>query len=153
MNDFWIAKNSKKMSKFFLLKVGLFATVAPHDQDGWNFQKTQFLNRGVICQNFQEASLKTVDLPPDVLFEFKNLKNFSKFSFYKFFYLPRLHHMATCWNFLETHFLNRRVICRRGSLKTMDSPPDVLFELKKKQIFLNFSFYKFVYLPRWHHMA
>ena len=68
MNDFWI--------KFFLLKVGLLATVAPHDQDGWNFQKTQFLNRGVICQNFQEASLKTVDFPPDVLFELKKTQIF-----------------------------------------------------------------------------
>ena len=38
---------------------------------GWNFQETQFLKRTVMCQNFQEASLRTVDFPQDGLLNFK----------------------------------------------------------------------------------
>jgi len=36
---------------------------------GWNFEEVQFLKRGAMCQNFQEANLKTVDSPQDELFE------------------------------------------------------------------------------------
>ena len=35
---------------------------------GCNFEEIQFLNRGVMCQNFQEASFKNVDFPQDGLF-------------------------------------------------------------------------------------
>jgi len=52
---------------------------------GRNFEETQFLNRGVLCRNFQETSLKTVDFPQDELFESQKSKFFQFFSIFCFY--------------------------------------------------------------------
>ena len=46
--------------------------MAPQGLGGWNFEEIQFLNRGVMCKNFQEASFKNVDFPQDGLFGSQN---------------------------------------------------------------------------------
>ena len=46
--------------------------MARHGLGGWNFEEIQFLNRGVMCKNFQEASFKNVDFPQDGLFGSQN---------------------------------------------------------------------------------
>ena len=65
--NFLEVKN-QNFSNFFTSKSYCTATMAPQGLGGWNVEEIQFLNRGVMCQNFQEASFKNVDFPQDGLF-------------------------------------------------------------------------------------
>ena len=57
--------NNQNFSNLFASRIGYTATLAAQGLGGWNFEEIQFLNRRVMCWNFYEASLKTVDFPPD----------------------------------------------------------------------------------------
>jgi len=158
--NFLVVKNQNSFHFCFTSKSCCTATMAARVLGGWNFETIQFLNRGVMGWNFQEASLKTVDFPQDELFESQ------KSIFVSKFFASRIDCTTTMaaqglggWNFEEIQFLNREVMCRNfqeASLKTVDFPQDELFGSKKIKIFsIFFYFEKFLYChdgstgPRW----
>ena len=65
-------KNLNIFQFFFTSKSCCTATMAAQGLGGWNFEEIQFLKRGVMCWQFQEASLKTVDFPQDGHFGSQN---------------------------------------------------------------------------------
>ena len=64
------AKSKAKQSKVKQSKTTTL--MAAPGLGGWNFKEIQSSNRGVMCRNFQEASLKNVDFPQEGHFDHQN---------------------------------------------------------------------------------
>ena len=80
-SKFFECQKSKFFQNFFASRIGCTTTMAAQGLGCWNFEETQFLNRGVMCRNSQEASLITEDFPRDELFECQKSKFFSIFYY------------------------------------------------------------------------
>ena len=128
--------------------------MAAHGLGGWNFEEIQFMNRGGMWRNFQEAWLKTVDFPQDELFESQKSKFFQNIFTSKSCCTATMAAQALgSWNFEEIQFLKRRVMWRNfqeASLRTVDFPQDGLFDFKNQIFFSKFLLLEVGLLP-WRH--
>ena len=77
--NFLKVKNQFFFQNFLASRMGCTTTMAAQGLGCWNFEEIQFLNRGVMCRNFQEASLITEDFPQDELFGSQKSKYFQNF--------------------------------------------------------------------------
>ena len=141
----------------FFSRIGCTAKMAAHGLGGWNFEEIQFMNRGVMWRNFQEASLKTVDFPQDELFETQKSKFFPIFLLLELAVLLRWQHMAQVAETLRKYSFWIEEWCvkifRRLAWKLWISHKMNFLKVKNQIFFKNFLLLKVAVQPRWQHKA